>query len=134
MAEGGANVTEVDYKSERSTLLIAIVFLVTVQWLLEHGGADITDTAPRGWTVWDSLQLNLEEIAFEDNPVLGQVTALLRVVVLRSAPPADLVARMFLQHSSVVQEGARPLRALVSSYEEPTTTEELWATGLGALS
>jgi hypothetical protein len=61
------------------------------------------------------------------------------------------------QYSSVVEEGARlragfpaylarrrallaedtsliaPLRALVSSYEEPTTTEELWATGLGAL-
>jgi hypothetical protein len=27
-----------------------------------------------------------------------------------------------------------PLVALVSSYKEPTTTEELWATGLGAVS
>jgi hypothetical protein len=64
---------------------------------------------------------------------------------------------MYPQHSRVAEEGARlragllaylarrrallaehtsliaPLRALVSGYEEPTTTEELWATGLGAL-
>jgi hypothetical protein len=26
-----------------------------------------------------------------------------------------------------------PLRALVHGYEEPTTTDELWATGLGAV-
>jgi hypothetical protein len=67
------------------------------------------------------------------------------------------VVQMSLQHSSVAQEGARlrtglpaflvlrrallaehtsliaPLRALVSSYEEPTTTQELGATGLGTL-
>jgi hypothetical protein len=50
---------------------------------------------------------------------------------------------MSLEHSHIVEEGARlraglpaylaQRRALVSSYEEPTTTEELWATGLGAL-
>jgi hypothetical protein len=85
------------------------------------------------------------------------LTALLRVMVLQSAPPAYLVVQISLQHSRIVQKGARlraglpaylarrwallaeytplitPLGALVSSYEEPTTTEELWATGLGAL-
>jgi hypothetical protein len=64
---------------------------------------------------------------------------------------------MSLQHSRVVEEGAQlradltaylaqrgaflaehmnlitPLWAIVSSYEEPWMTEELWATGLGAL-
>jgi hypothetical protein len=85
------------------------------------------------------------------------LTALLRVMVLRNAPPADLVIRTAVQHLRLVKDGARlrarlpaylarrrallaehtsliaPLRALVSSYEEPTTTEELWATGLGTL-
>jgi hypothetical protein len=79
-------------------------------------------------------------------------------MVLQSAPPADLVLHISPQHLTVVGKGARLqaglpaylarrrallaehtslialLQALVSSYEEPTTTEELWATGLGALS
>jgi hypothetical protein len=84
------------------------------------------------------------------------VTSLLRVMVLQDAPPAELTARLSPEHAQVVEEGARlrarlpayivqrralldahcplipPLRALVHGYEEPTTTEELWATGLGA--
>jgi hypothetical protein len=85
-------------------------------------------------------------------------TALLRVVVLKGDPPADFVARLENQeHARVVEEGARLraalpanlarrrafldahcplialLLALVRDYDpEPTTTEELWATGLGA--
>jgi hypothetical protein len=84
------------------------------------------------------------------------VTSILRVMVLRGAPPAELTARLSPEHAQVVEDGARlragipeylarrralldahcplipPLRALVHGYEEPTTTEELWATGLGA--
>jgi hypothetical protein len=84
------------------------------------------------------------------------VTALLQVMVLHGAPPPDIAARMLPVHALVVEEGARlrarlpaylarqralldehyplipPLRDLVHGYEEPTTTEELWATGIGA--
>jgi hypothetical protein len=84
------------------------------------------------------------------------VTALLRVMVLRGGPPDDLSRHLSREHARVVEEGARlraglpaylarrqailvehcpliaPLLALVHGYETPTTTAELWATGLGA--
>jgi hypothetical protein len=83
------------------------------------------------------------------------VTALLRVMVLHGAPPAELAARLSVEHAQIVEEGARlkaalpaylaqrrilldahcallpPLRAIVYSYEELTTTDEFWATGIG---
>jgi hypothetical protein len=83
------------------------------------------------------------------------VTELLGVMVLRGAPPATLTAALSLEHMRVVELGARlrarlpaylarrrgqlnrycpllsPLCSIVCGYEEPTTTEELWATGLG---
>jgi hypothetical protein len=86
------------------------------------------------------------------------LTCLLRVLVLREAPPPALVAinLLSLESARVVQERARlrarlpvylvrrralldahcpvrlpPLRALTHGYMEHTTTEELWATGLG---
>jgi hypothetical protein len=76
-------------------------------------------------------------------------------MVLRDAPPPALVALLSPEPARVVQDGARlrarllaylvqrralldehclliaPLCAVVSGYEEPTTTEEPWATGLG---
>jgi hypothetical protein len=84
------------------------------------------------------------------------VTSLLRAMVLRGAPPVELTARLSPEHAQVVEDGARlkahlpaylarrrvlldvhcplisPLCTLVHGYEEPTTTDELWATGLGA--
>jgi hypothetical protein len=80
--------------------------------------------------------------------------ALLRVMVLRGAPPDSLTTRLAPDHAQVVQEGARlrvrfpaylaqrqafldahcpliaPLQDLVHGYEMPTVTDELWATGL----
>jgi hypothetical protein len=58
-------------------------------------------------------------------------------MVVRGAPPTDFVAKVRRpEHVWVVEEGARltaALPALVRDYDpEPTTTEELWATGLGA--
>jgi hypothetical protein len=77
-------------------------------------------------------------------------------MVLRGSPPAWLESELSPEHHRVVQEGARLrarlpvylarrqallaehcqlialLLALVSGYKTPTTTEELWATGLGA--
>jgi hypothetical protein len=80
------------------------------------------------------------------------VTSLLRVMVLRCAPPAELIALFSPEHVRVVEDGARlqaclarrralldahcplipPLLALVHGYEEPTTTDELWAQGCKA--
>jgi hypothetical protein len=81
-----------------------------------------------------------------------EVTALLRVMVLREAPPFDFSAHLRPELALVVQEGAllraglptyivrrralldmycpslAPLVAMVQSYEESPTTEELWAT------
>jgi hypothetical protein len=89
------------------------------------------------------------------NEAVAEVIALLRVMVLKGAPPANFVAQLRRpDHARVVEEGARlraalpayvvrrralldahcpliaPLRDLVRGYAEPTT-EELWATGLG---
>jgi hypothetical protein len=87
------------------------------------------------------------------------VTSLLRVMVLRGAPPEDLTTLLHIspEHAQVVWDGARlkarlpaylaqrralldahcplipPLRMLVHGYGEPTTTNELWVTGLGAV-
>jgi hypothetical protein len=166
LAEGGASISDVDHEGV-TILLLAVsspfVNFTMVQWLLEHGGADITNTTPAGRTTWDLLGEYITRCPSSRRgsrmkyPKMDQLTALLRVMVLRSAPPDDLVVQMFPEHSHVAEEGARlraglpaylarrqallaehtsliaPLRALVSSYEEPTTTEELWATGLGAL-
>jgi hypothetical protein len=48
---------------------------------------------------------------------------------IRMRLPAYLAQRRALvdEHSPLIA----PLQALVCGYEEPTTTEELWATGLG---
>jgi hypothetical protein len=85
------------------------------------------------------------------------LTAMLRVMVLHGAPIASLTRDLAPPLQRIVQDGARlrarlpsylarrralldahcpllqPLRDLVRGYEEPTTTDELWATGLGAL-
>jgi hypothetical protein len=94
----------------------------------------------------------------EDNYVYDAtaVTSLLRVMVLRAAPPTELTARLSPEHAQLVADGARlkvrlpaylarrrallgthcplipPLQALVHGYGELTTTDELWDTGLGA--
>jgi hypothetical protein len=49
---------------------------------------------------------------------------------LRARLPAFLARRRALLDESCLLIG--PLQALVLGYEQPTTTEELWATGLGA--
>ena len=112
-----------------------------------------------GKTVWDLLKDHLIAsaqdwiyyVAHDDATII----ALLRVLVLRGAPPAELTAELSPERASVVHQGARlrarlpaylvqrrvlldehclliaPLRAFIYGYEELSTTEELWATGLG---
>jgi hypothetical protein len=88
------------------------------------------------------------------------ITSLLGVVMLCGASPAELTARLSPEHVQVVEEGARlkaalpayltrwralldvhcplisplpeELQALIFRFEGPATTDELWATGLGA--
>jgi hypothetical protein len=136
-----------------------------VQWLLEYGGAQITDTDNEGGSVWtDNLQgayclpaklmgAYVEYDDGEDTLINGDflaLTAMLCVLVLHGGPPESLA-----QDQQIVKDGARlrarlpaylaqrrvlldahcpllpPLLNLVHGYEEPTTTDELWATGLG---
>jgi ankyrin repeat protein len=162
LAEGGANIAEVATVGNGYTSLLlasANGQLTTAKWLLEHG-ASIDEVTTDGKTVWDLLKDHL--IASAQDWIYyvmhddATIIALLRVLVLRGAPPPELAAALSSERALVVQEGARlrdrlpayllerqtrlgeccslitPLRALVHGYEEPTTTEELWATGLGA--
>jgi hypothetical protein len=87
------------------------------------------------------------------------VTSLLRAMVSRGAPPVEGTGGLSPEHAQVVQDGARlrarlpaylaerralldahcplisplpeELQALIFMFERPTTTDELWATGLG---
>lgn len=157
LAEGGASLSEV--REGNINVLLDTMTLRkfgTMLWLFEHGGADITDTTSDGFTMWDLFAQVPACYEDEEFDTVGDLAAFLRFMVLQRAPPADFVMlKPSLQH--IVEEGARlrtrlpayiaqrrallakhtpliaPLRALVSGYEEPTTTEELWATGLGAL-
>jgi hypothetical protein len=152
LEEGGARITERDHQGRSALVLAALHFnFTTCQWLLEHGGADIADVTNGDETVWNMLE---DPFIYGTNA--ADVTALLRVMVLKGVPTADLVARMRPEYKRVVKKGARlraalpaylaqrralldahcpliaPLRAIVRRYDEPTTTEELWATGIGA--
>jgi hypothetical protein len=158
LEEGGARITERDHGGYSALHMAASNGNLTAcQWLLEHGGADIAEVTCTGKTVW-SMIVNLLHLSswhvFEE----AELPALLRVLVVRGAPPADFVAKLGPQHAQVFEEGARlrtalsvylvrwraimdahcpliaPLLALVHDDDpKPTTTEELWATGLGTL-
>jgi hypothetical protein len=126
--------------------------LPIVHWLLEHGGSNMEQVDRFGTTIWALLNTYLvdtvnqvKDADVRVNP--ATVTALLRVMLLRGAPPASLTAKMAPEHVRVVEDGARlraylaqrrvlldehcpllaPLQALVHGYETPVTTDELWA-------
>jgi hypothetical protein len=153
-----------------------------VQWLLEFGGAQITDTNKEEASVWtcigysslphvlkrayrkdgdgnyvfiDAEYVPAREVVYDGD--IGALTAMLRVMVLHGGPPPSLTQDLAPPFQQIVRDGARlrarlpaylaqrralldahcpllpPLRDLVHGYEVPTTTDELWATGLGAL-
>jgi hypothetical protein len=132
-----------------------------VQYLLDEAGANMDDVNSDGENIWDMLMRHFEELEDdgEEDPDPMARTGLLRVLVLRGAPPPALVALLSPESARVVQEGARlrarlpaylahrrayldsrcprisllpgVLRALIYGFEGPATTEELWATGLG---
>jgi hypothetical protein len=131
-----------------------------MRYLLEEAGADINDVNNDGESIWDLL---IERLSSQRLNGLARASAalpsLLRVMVLRSAPPPALMALLSLENVLILQKGARlrarlpaylahrrayldsrcprisllpgVLRALIYTFEGPATTEELWATGLG---
>jgi hypothetical protein len=129
-----------------------------MQYLLEEAGANMADTSYDD-TVWDLLTEHLKDEVEVNRSDPAALTGLLRVMVLRGAPPPALVALLSPKPARVVQEGARlrgrlpaylahrrayldsrcprisllpgVLRALIHGFEGPATAEELWATGLG---
>ena len=145
LREGVGSVTEVDDHGH-TALWLAVLFYQwpTAQWLLEYGGADPS-------TTWDMFGIKFNDL--DDN---AAVIAILRVMLLRGDPTASFSSRFSPETARLIQEGTQlrtrlpaylvqrralldehcpliaPLRALVSGYEVPTTTEELWDTGLGA--
>jgi hypothetical protein len=140
---------------------------LTMHFLLEDAGANFECVNDGGFTVWDHV-LEIQEEDVSENEAAA-LTAVLRVMVLRSAPPPteplprrwETVATRMPENARVMQEGARlrarlpaylvqqralmlaffnthcpvllpPLWDVVQGYAELSTTEELWATGLGA--
>jgi hypothetical protein len=124
------------------------------------------DTTADGSTVWDLLDRDgrlsidpndfIEDFDFKAKLDVAASSSLLRVMMVRSSPPPELVDKLSLAYSQLAEEGARlrarlpahlarrrpflcvrtpllpPLLEMVHGYLEPFTTEELWATGLGA--
>jgi hypothetical protein len=163
----GAAIGTMNDDGDTALLMSAqIASFPTVHYLLEEGGANMDDVNNDGETIWDLLTERLENAAdTDDEEEAGGVedpvslADLLRVMVLRGAPPPTLLALLSPESVRVVQEGARlrarlpaylahrrayldtrcprisllpgVLRALIYTCEGPATTEELWATGLG---
>jgi hypothetical protein len=126
------------------------------QFMLEHAGANMDDVENDGTTVWDKLMKNLRMVTagiIKEKEDPAALTALLRVMMLHSAPPPELVAVLSCENKCVVLEGARlharlpaylahrhsyldsrcprisalpeVLRALIYAFEGPATTKEL---------
>jgi hypothetical protein len=159
LVELGAEVGAVDIYGDTALLESALNgHFRIMQYLLEKGAANIDDVNNICETVWDLLMVHFEEGERWDKMKVYPLafTGLLRVLVLRGAPPPALMALLSPELARVVQEGTRlrarlpaylvrrralldahcpvllaPLRALVHGYMELTTTEELWATLLG---
>jgi hypothetical protein len=172
--ECSASITETDGSGNTALLRAAMYHNPkVVQWLLEYGNAQITDTNSVGDLVWTEgygLPVMLKRAYAESNdgrfPTYkgdhvreGDIVAfaaMLHVMVLHSEPPESLTNALAPPFQRIVRDGARlrarlpaylagrralldtncplllPLQALVHGYKEPTTTDELWATGLGA--
>jgi hypothetical protein len=121
LCEAGANIREVDNNGFTALLLCCEFAEYTCAlWLLEYGGAEISDVTSSGETVWDLLRKHVRV-----HP--AGMTPLLRTMVLRSAPPAgvyvdlvpivcsQLLARYLSEIEQVVEEGGR-LRLRLPAY------------------
>jgi hypothetical protein len=98
----------------------------TTQYLLEEAGANLDNVNNNEKSVWDLL---IEYLKEHDNDGDGEegdeseveadlrelADDLLRLMVLRGAPPPALVALLLPKHARLVQEGAR-MRARLPAY------------------
>jgi hypothetical protein len=125
---GGASVLEVDGYGYTALLCAAdgATPLPTVQWLLEHGGSNISDMLKDGRTVWHLLDkefvrgevAGLSDDGKDVDNFLERVvgaTALLRVMVLQQAPRRRTLEIMSKKYSNIVRDGAR-IRAGLPAY------------------
>jgi hypothetical protein len=100
LEEGGARITERNHDCYSALLLAAACgSFTTCQWLLEHGGADIAEVTNAGETVWGLLadRLDYEAHMHPADEAAAEVTALLRVMVLKGGPPTALLRVMVLK-------------------------------------
>jgi hypothetical protein len=160
LTDGGAKLSErTSTQRGNSALLLCALrqHFVCCTWLLEFGGASVSETDDDGCSFWTLVLYNLSS-SYGVGEELTAELALLRVAVLQGDPPQTVLPHgLPMEHMQVLQEGARlrerlpaylaqrithveehcpliaPLRAIVSAYEKPSTTDELWATGLGAV-
>jgi hypothetical protein len=112
LVELGAS-TEVMHGSDGNTALLVTAFqgfYHKMQYLIEHAGANMEAVNNYGENMWDlltnSVKLMDEDYGFEyHRRETAQLIALLRVMVLRDAPPPALVALLSPEPARVVQEG-----------------------------
>jgi hypothetical protein len=84
-------------------------------WLLEEGGAKITDTIVvhgESLTLWSDHNLKMTSAADD-----AESTSLLKVMVLLDDSPSDLIAKLSPQHVEIAI-WARKIRALRPLYLE----------------
>jgi ankyrin repeat protein len=155
--EGGASIKEVDTFGNTSLLLSADGHYLTCVWLLEHGGAKITETDGYGLTVWSQLT------ASSNRANAAELSSLFRVMVLLGDAPPDFLRKLKPQHALIFAQGKQMqaqlpeyieqqqallaahcplptvLHPLVHAYAEPThedmwTDWLLWLSPLAAIS
>jgi hypothetical protein len=139
---GGAQITDTDYDGDSV-------------WTYD-GQDDLPNLLRGGYTKGDDgdyVSISGEYVPNGDTVAL---TAMLRVMTLHGGPPESLATDLAPPFQRIVQDGARlcarlpayltqrralldthcpllpPLQDLVHGYEVPTTTDELWATGVGS--
>jgi hypothetical protein len=154
LVELGAEVGAADTDGNTALFVSAL----NGHYLLEDAGAIMDDVNTYEVTIYDLLVEHFDAVPRGDEAEadLPALIGLLRFLVLHDAPLPALVALLSSEPARVVQEGARlraqlpaflverralldahcpvllaPHRDLVHGYMELTTTEELWATGLG---
>jgi hypothetical protein len=120
----------------------------TAQWLLEY------EEGPRSLSFQNSHDTHFWDMMLAKYDASAAATSLLRVMLLLSDPSAYSLSLHSIE-LPLLEEGTRlrvrlpaylaqrralldehcpliaPLLSMVSAYEVPTTTDELWATGLG---
>jgi hypothetical protein len=147
LVKAGARIDDADDGGNTAVVVSARYGQFAIlQWMLEHTSATILETSGDGATIWDLLTLHMVEVRYAEHDPTALI-ALLRVLVLHSAPPPRAGGPTFSRTRARdtggdTAAGAAPVvqrwalldahcPVLLHGYMELTTTKELWATGLG---